>query len=135
MAARKAVKDISVTIGSVSNAPVYSASVIDGRNTSNGEIAAYGDALFTTIASPVLHASDLTVDILDEGGMYGSIKSLVGTTQSVAINTTYWNGKTDDTAVSTVSGDCVILSAVGDGVAVDTDGRSLIHVTLRKQAE
>lgn len=133
MAARKTVKNI--TIGTISGG-VYSASVIDGRTTTNGEIAAYGDTLFTTAASPVLHASDLTVDILDEGGQYAAIKALVGTTQTVTITADYGDGESAATAgAGGVSGKCVILSATGDNVAVDSNGQSIIHVTLRKQAE
>lgn len=130
--ARKTVKGI--TIGGISGG-VYSASVIDGRNTTNGEVAAYGDTLFTTAASPVLHASDLTVDILDEGGQFAAIKSMVGSTQTVSITASYGDGDTAAAAgAGGVSGKCVILSAEGDSVPVDDYGRSLIHVTLRAQA-
>lgn len=132
MAARKTVKKI--TIGTISGG-VYSAFVIDGRTTTNGEIAAYGDPLFTTAAAPVLHAADLTVDIIDEGAQYEAIKALVGTTVPVTITTQYGDGNGEPTSTVSLSGDCVILSATGDGIAVDSDGRSLIHVTLRKQAE
>lgn len=133
MAARKTVKNIS--IAGISGG-IYSASVIDGRNTTNGEIAAYGDTLFTTAASPVLHASDLTVDVVDEGGQYDAIKSLVGTTQNVTITVTHGDGSTSGVSSGAVlSGACVILSAEGDNVPVDSEGKSVIHVTLRKQAE
>lgn len=130
--ARKTVKGI--TIGGISGG-VYSASVIDGRNTTNGEVAAYGDTLFTTAASPVLHASDLTVDILDEGGQFAAIKTMVGTTQTVSITASYGDGDGSASAgAGGLSGKAVILSAEGDSVPVDDYGRSLIHVTLRAQA-
>ncbi len=130
--ARKSVKTIS--INGITGA-VYSATVIDGRTTTNGEIAAYGDTLFTTAASPVLHASELTVDIIDEGGQYAALKSLVGTNASVSITASYGDGSAAPTAgEGGVSGTCAILSVTGDSVAVDSDGRSLIHVTICKQA-
>lgn len=130
--ARKTVKGI--TIGGISGG-VYSASVIDGRNTTNGEVAAYGDTLFTTAASPVLHASDLTVDILDEGGQFAAIKTMVGSTQTVSITASYGDGEGSASAgAGGLSGKAVILSAEGDSVPVDDYGRSLIHVTLRAQA-
>ena len=135
MAARKSVKNITASIGGT-DAPVYSASVVDGRTTTNGEIAAYGDTLFTTAASPVLHAADLTIDVLDEGGLGSTLKGKVGKTVAVTITVAYGNGseQTAPTGADIIGGDCVILSVTGDSVPVDSDGRSVIHVTLRKQA-
>lgn len=135
--ARKSVK--CITISGLGTAGIYSASVIDGRTTNNGEIAAYGDKLFSTAAQPVLHASDLTVDIVDEGdGYFGlnNIQSLVGKTVTVQITTDYGDGSTTETPVEmfATGEQCVILEATGDSIPVDSDGHSLIHVTLRKQA-
>lgn len=132
MATRKTVKNISIN---GIDGGVYSATVMDGRSTNNGEIAAYGDTIFTTAASPVLHASDLQVQIVDEGGQQDAIKALVGKTVPVTISTTYGDGSDGgSTTVNTLSGNCVILDANGDSVPVDDYGRSLITVTLRKQA-
>lgn len=136
MAARKSVKNITASIGGTS-APVYSATVIDGRTTTNGEIAAYGDTLFTTAASPVLHAADLTIDVLDEGDLGATLKGKVGQTVAVSISVAYGDGSESTAPTGTDiigSGNCVILSVTGDSVAVDSDGRSVIHVMLRKQA-
>lgn len=132
MAARKSVKCIS--IDGITGG-IHSANVIDGRTTTNGEIAAYGDTLFSTAASPVLHASQLTVDVVDEGAQYSAIKALVGKTVPVEITTEYGDG-TDgsSTEVTSLSGNCVILAAEGDNIPVDDYGRSLIHITLVKQA-
>lgn len=129
---RKSVK--TITIAGITGGIVGS-TVIDGRNTTNGEIGAYGDTLFTTSCSPVLHASDLTVDVLDEGGQYEAIKAMVSTTQSVTITTAYGDGDGAPTSVTSLTGKCAILSAVGDPVAVDSDGKSVIHVTIRKQPD
>ena len=132
MATRKAVK--CITINGIAGG-VYSATVMDGRNTTNGEIAAYGDTLFSTAASPVLHADDLTVEIVDEGGQQDAIKALVGKTVPVTFTVDYGDGS--DAALTNttpLSGNCVILAANGDNVPVDDYGRSIIHVTLRKQA-
>lgn len=132
MATRKSVKNIS--INGITGG-VYSATVMDGRNTTNGEIAAYGDTLFSTAASPVLHAEDCLVEVVDEGNQQDAIKALVGQTVPVTITTTYGDGTTGgSTSVTTLSGNCVVLAANGDNVPVDDYGRSLIHVTLRKQA-
>jgi len=131
MSTRKSVK--CITINGISGG-IVSANPIDGRNTTNGEIAAYGDTLFTTAVSPVLHASDLTIDVLDEGDTYPAIKALVGTTVPVTITTSYGDGSTSPSDTVSLSGDCVILSAEGDSIAVDDYGRSVIHVTLRRQA-
>lgn len=129
--ARKTVK--TITISGITGGIVGS-SVIDGRTTTNEEVAAYGDTLFTTAASPVLHASDLRVDVLDEGGQYAAIKAMVGTTQSVTISASYGDGSASPTSATALTGSCVILDATGDDVAVDSSGKSVIHITLRKQA-
>lgn len=135
MAARKSVKNITASIDGT-DAPVYSATVVDGRTTTNGEIAAYGDTLFTTAASPVLHAADLTIDVLDEGTLGSTLAGKVGQTVAVSITVAYGDGSGTTPAGSNIigSGNCVILSVTGDSVPVDSDGRSIIHVTLRKQA-
>ena len=93
--ARKTVKKIQ--INGISGGIVGS-SVIDGRTTTNEEVAAYDDPLFTTACSPVLHAADLRIDVLDEGGQYAAIKALVGTTQNVTITSYYGDGSGDPTS-------------------------------------
>lgn len=131
--ARKSVKCIE--INGISGG-VYGATVMDGRNTVNGQIAAYGDTLFSTAASPVLVPEQLALDILDEGAQQSAILALVGKTVPVTITTSYGDG-TDAalTSATTLSGNCVVLAANGDNVPVDDYGRSLIHVTLVKQAD
>ncbi len=133
---RNSVKKITATIGGVT-VPVYSASVINGRTTTNGEIAGYDDTLFTRAISPVLHAADLTIDVLDEGDLGNDLKALVGQTVTTSIKVLYGNNNPtsgEGSDIITSGKECVVLSVTGDSVAVDSDGRSLIHVTLREQA-
>lgn len=130
--ARKTVK--SITINGITGG-IHSANPIDGRTTTNGEIAAYGDPLYTTACNPVLHASDVAIDVIDEGSQFAAIKAMVGTTQTITITTSYGDGDGAPTSTTSFTGKAAILAATGDPVAVDDFGRSLIHLTIRKQAE
>lgn len=120
--ARKAVRSISVSIGSVTGLALASAPAWSGGASVEGDkIAAYGDPGFTTVPRNVKSYPEAEFTFIDEGDGKGTaVEALVGTVATVAFTSLYGDGKATDTTVS-ASIDMAILSCEPGG-SVDVDG-------------
>ena len=96
--ARKAVRNISVTLGSVTGLALARAPAWSGGATVGGDkIAAYGDAGYTTVPRNVKSYPEATFTFIDEGdGKAAACEALVGTVVAVAFTTVYGDGKGND---------------------------------------
>ena len=110
--ARKAVRNISVSIGSVTGLALASAPAWAGGSSVEGDkIAAYGDTGFTTVPRNVKSYPEAEFSFIDEG-----------------------DGKATDTTVS-ASVDMAILSCEpGDSIDVDGDRKATFTVKAVRHA-
>ena len=134
--ARKAVRNISVSIGSVSGLALASAPAWSGGASVEGDkIAAYGDPGFTTVPRNVKSYPEAEFSFIDEGdGKAAAVEALVGTVATVAFASLYGDGKATDTTVS-ASVDMAILSCEpGDSIDVDGDRKATFTVKAVRHA-
>lgn len=134
--ARKGIRDISVTIGSVSGLGLASAPQWSGGSSVEGDkIAAMGDSGYTTVPRPVKSYPEATFTFLDEGdGKASAIEALVGTVVSVVLTSNYSDGKATPTT-QTATLDMAILSCEpGNDVAVDGDRKATFVVKAVRHA-
>lgn len=128
---RKAVRSISVSIGSVTGLALASAPAWSGGASVEGDkIAAYGDPGFTTVPRNVKSYPEAEFTFIDEGDGKGTaVEALVGTVATVAFTSLYGDGKATDTTVS-ASIDMAILSCEPGG-SVDMDGDRKATFTVK----
>ena len=134
--ARKAIRDISVTIGSVTGLGLASAPQWSGGSSVEGDkIAAMGDSGYTTVPRPVKSYPEATFTFLDEGdGKATAVEALVGTVVSVVLTSNYGDGKATPTT-QTATLDMAILSCEpGNDVAVDGDRKATFVVKAVRHA-
>lgn len=134
--ARKAIRDISVTLGGVSGLALASAPAWTGGSSVEADkIAAFGDAGFTSVPRPVKSYSEATFTFIDEGdGKAASCEALVGTVVSVSVTSKYGDGKGTD-ATSSLSLDMAILSCEpGGDTSVDGDRKATFTVKAVRHA-
>ena len=134
--ARKTVRDLSVTLGSVTGLALAGAPAWSGGATVEGDkIAAYGDPGYTTVPRNVKSYPEATFTFIDEGdGKAAACEALVGTVVAVAFSTKYGDGKSADTT-SAASVDMAILECVpGDETEVDGDRKATFQVKAVRHA-
>ena len=134
--ARKAIKSISVTIGAVSGLALASAPAWGGGvSVESDKVAAYGDDAFTTIPRPVKSYSEATFTFIDEGdGKNDSVAALVGTVATVTISSTFWDGKTTDSAVSLTQDMAITSCEPGGETEIDGERKATFVVKAVKHA-
>lgn len=133
---RKAVRNISVSIGSVTGLALASAPAWSGGSSVEGDkIAAFNDPGFTTVPRPVKSYPEAEFTFIDGGdGKADAVDALVGTVATVAFSSLYGDGKSTDTTVS-ASFDMAILSCEpGDSVDVDGDRKATFKVKAVRHA-
>lgn len=136
--ARKAITEITVSLGSVSGLLLASApSWAGGSSVGSDKIAAYGDAGFTTVPRTVKSYPELTFTFLDQGdGKATACEALVGTVVSCTVTPKFGDGKT--TAANSTDAttfDVVVLDvAAGGDVAVDGDRKASFTVKCVRHA-
>ena len=134
--ARKAIKSISVTIGSGSGLALAAApSWGGGVSVESDKIAAYGDDAFTTVPRPVKSYSEATFTFIDEGdGKSDAVAALVGTVASVILSSTYWDGKTTDSAVSLTKDFAITSCEPGGETEIDGEHKATFVVKAVRHA-
>ncbi len=134
--ARKAVRDISVTLGAVSGLALAGAPAWGGGASVEGDkIAAYGDAGFTTVPRNVKSYPEATLTFIDEGdGKADSCEALVGTVVSVSFASKYGDGKGADTQVNKTLDMAILSCEPGGEVEVDGDRKATFVVKAVRHA-
>ena len=134
--ARKAVRNISVSIGSVTGLALAGAPAWSGGASVEGDkIAAYGDTGFTTVPRNVKSYPEATFTFIDEGdGKADSCESLVGTVVAVSFSTKYGDGKATDTTVPKTLDMAILSCEPGGEVEVDGDRKATFVVKAVRHA-
>ena len=134
--ARKTVKTIGVTIGSVSDLALASAPAWgSGVAVETDAVAAYNDDAFTNVPRPVKSFKEATFTFIDEGdGKNDSVAALVGTVVSVVLSSTYWDGKTTGSPVALTQDMAIKSCEPGEEVEVDGERKSTFVVVAVKHA-
>lgn len=125
MAIRKGLKTVTVTGTSL---PIVGFSTGVGETVETDDIAAYGDAHFTTVPRSVAGYNDLTVTCLNEGS---EADVVIGSVADWTFAMTFHDG--DGTETKSVSKKCVCVNIEHGEVEVDGERKATITYTLHPQ--
>lgn len=134
--ARKAVRRITVTLGSVTGLCLATAPAFVGGSSVEGDkIAGFEDAGFTTVPRPTKTYSEMEFSFIDEGdGKASAVEALVGTVVEASIVSKYGDGKTSDTTVSQSLDVAVLSCEPGDSIDVDGNRKATFSVKVVRHA-
>lgn len=134
--ARKAVRTITVTLGSVTGLCLASAPAFAGGSSVEGDkIAGFEDVGFTTVPRPTKSYSEMEFSFIDEGdGKATAVEALVGTVVAASIVSKYGDGKTTDTTVSQSLDVAVLSCEPGESIDVDGDRKATFTVKAVRHA-
>ncbi len=123
-AKRKGLKTISVN--GISGG-IVSAAPFPPKSADSDPIAAYDDEVETNVIRPLTKVGEFNVTVLDEGQQFATVS---GTTATVTIAVSYWDGST--TVTRTLGEQICNVKNVAPGNDVDVQGerKATIVITL-----
>lgn len=121
-AKRKALK--TITISGISGG-IVSASPFPPKSADSDPIAAYGDEVETNVIRPLTKVGEFNVTVVDEGQQFATVS---GTTATVTIAVSYWDGST--TVTRTLGEQICNVKNVAPGNDVDVQGERKATIVL-----